>query len=389
MQVLEGEAAEYAPVDEAFLRRRLGGLFERRPDGWAITRVVGHLQLPSGELLRIRSAKASAASVLAWAAYVDPTLGPIQELRALPASADEGDIGALLARLFVDELTRVAHGHGLTRRYQRQAVRSASIRGRIDFARLSHAGGDLSRVPCVAWEQRQQTPLNQTLAAAVDRVQRDPVLRTAAGPHLEWLRGLLEGVRPEPSQALLLGTTQLDRTESPFEAALALARLLLRRACRGEGDRHEGLGFLINLEQLFERTIARALEHAGINRRIQVPVPYVRLDARGGPSVGAMAADYYCPDLPRGPLVIDAKYKTAVSSANPQQMVTYCFVMGARRGALVLPGVEGRKAVAYRFSAGDGGGEVRVEVVGLSTDGRSVSAWREAGQRLAEQIAGL
>jgi 5-methylcytosine-specific restriction endonuclease McrBC regulatory subunit McrC len=156
------------------LRRRLEGLFERRQEGWAITLVVGHLQLPSGELLRIRSPKASAASVLAWPAYVDPTLGPLQELRALPASADEGDIGALLARLFVDELTRVAHGHGLTRRYQRQAVRSASIRGRIDFARLSHAGGDLSRTPCIAWERRQQTPLNQTLAAAVDRVPARP-----------------------------------------------------------------------------------------------------------------------------------------------------------------------------------------------------------------------
>lgn len=389
MHVLEGQAAEYAPVDEAFLRRRLGGLFERRPEGWAISRVVGHLQLPSGAMLRTRSAKASAASVLAWAAYVDPTLGPIQELRALPASADQGDIGALLARLFVDELTRVAHGHGLTRRYQRVGVRSASIRGRIDFSRLSHAGGDLSRVPCVAWERRPETPLNQTLAAAIDRVQRDPILRAAAGPHLEWLTGLFEGVRPAPSPHLVDGTTPLDRLEAPFESALALARLLLRRACRGEGERHQGLGFLINLEQLFERTIARALEHAGITRRIQVPVPYVRLDAHGGSSLGAMAADYYCPDLPRGPLVIDAKYKTSVSAANLQQMVTYCFVLGARRGALVLPGEEGREAVAYRFSAGSGGGEVRVDVVGLSTDGRSVRAWREAGQRLAEQIAGL
>ena len=74
MKVLEGQTFRVADEDLPALRRHLGGLLERRHDGWAVTRMVGHLGLPSGQVLQISSPKATGASVLAWMAYVDPTL---------------------------------------------------------------------------------------------------------------------------------------------------------------------------------------------------------------------------------------------------------------------------------------------------------------------------
>jgi 5-methylcytosine-specific restriction endonuclease McrBC regulatory subunit McrC len=37
------------------------------------------------------------------------------------------------------------------------------------------------------------------------------------------------------------------------------------------------------------------------------------------------------------PVIVDAKYKTSPASANLQQMVTYCWMTGARQAVLVFP----------------------------------------------------
>ena len=64
MDVVEGSVFRLGSDDIRHLDRILGGLLERRREGWAITRIVGHVELPSGKVLRITSPKASVAS--AW-----------------------------------------------------------------------------------------------------------------------------------------------------------------------------------------------------------------------------------------------------------------------------------------------------------------------------------
>ena len=62
LYAFENEAFTVDGLDRAYLSDTLGGYFERRDEGWAVCRVVGHLRLPSGETLFIRSRKAPAAA---------------------------------------------------------------------------------------------------------------------------------------------------------------------------------------------------------------------------------------------------------------------------------------------------------------------------------------
>ena len=81
LEILENEPAQFDDEDLGHLQRLLGGLLERRRSGHAICRVVGQIALPSGTTLSISSPKARLASVLAWAAYADPSLrgeGPVE-----------------------------------------------------------------------------------------------------------------------------------------------------------------------------------------------------------------------------------------------------------------------------------------------------------------------
>jgi 5-methylcytosine-specific restriction endonuclease McrBC regulatory subunit McrC len=396
VEVLEGATFSVAEADVPALERHLGRLLERRRQGWAVTRVVGHLVLPSGVTLRIRSPKAPSASILAWASYVDPTLKALQVIGRMPEAMSDGPLAGVIAKLFVSEVVRAASRHGVIRQYHRVRVRSSTVRGAIDFARLAQLGGDLSRLPCVVWERLPDTPLNRFLAAALLRVMRDREMREACRAELPRAAVVLGGVRPLASDRLLRGKTALARNERPFEAACALARLILRHSAVGEGDDHAGMSFLINLEALFERTVARAFVEAGLDARPKEPVRYGRVEAweAGGAVVGggSMEMDVYCPNVGGEPLVIDAKYKTKVSSGNLQQMVTYCFVTGARRAVLVFPAGHVKDFRGYEFAAGELArlerriGSVRVDVVELDTTARDVAGWRRNSRAMVERV---
>src|SRR5690606_28284534 len=115
--VFENEPVAFPAEDVVALQARLGGLLERRERGWAVCRVVGQIALPSGDTLVISSRKASSASVLAWAAYADPTLAALRALGRLPASAREGELTTVTARLFLEALLEASARSGLVRCY--------------------------------------------------------------------------------------------------------------------------------------------------------------------------------------------------------------------------------------------------------------------------------
>ena len=68
------------------------------PAARAICRVVGHVALPSGDTLYVRSRKAPAAAIFAWFAYVDPKLQALRFLGAIPKTAQEGELSSIVAR---------------------------------------------------------------------------------------------------------------------------------------------------------------------------------------------------------------------------------------------------------------------------------------------------
>jgi len=388
VEVLEGAVFCCEERDLEFLSRQLGGHLERRADGWAITRLVGHLQLPSGEVLHITSPKAATAAVLAWVAYVDPSLRALRYLGRVPEALDEGTLAGVIARLFVTEFIVAATRLGVIRQYHRVGVRSSTVRGGIDFARLARLGGDLSRLPCIVWARQPETPLNRFLAAVVQRIALDRVMREACQREMSEVIALLGDVRPAVSSQILEGTSPLPRTERPFEGACSLGRLILRHTSLQEGQERQGFSFLINLEALFERTIAMAFREAGIAAVAKAPVPYRRVVGGETPDgSGSLEMDLFCPGLPDGPLVVDAKYKAHVSSGNLQQMVTYCFVTGARRAVLVFPKGNLTDRRSYLF-AGKSGKDIRIDLAELATDARDVVGWRQNARLLVADVLG-
>lgn len=376
--------------DVEYLKRFLGGLLEDRPDGVAITRVVGHVRLPSGTVLRIRSPKATGASLLSWIAYVDPRLRPLRLLGQLDRSTEDGDISTVAAQLFTRGLLAVASRNGLIRSYENSRVRVSTLRGRIDFAELGRRPASLSAMPCLVWERVTDTPLNRFLRAAASCVARDPVMRTACRDELAAVQALLGGVRPEIDFGLLSGSRSLARTEHAYDGVAAVARLILQHTYLRDGDRRPGLAFLVNVETLFEKAVCRAFADAGLEVVPKHAVPYVR-EAAGRRDARAFQPDLYCSDERIGPFVIDAKYKASVSSANLQQVLAYCFLTGAPRAVLVVPAGGTTQAERYAFTpgsrwAGLDDRRVQVDVLPFDTSGRDVAAWRANGWNMVKAL---
>lgn len=386
--VYENEPFPASAEEEERLRAALGGNVRREGRTLRIVRVAGQLRLSDGSTWVIRSHKADGASLLAWLAYADPTLDALAWLGMVPDLGDDMGFGNLVARVFCLETWRAVQTSGLLRAYHRQAVQSAVVRGRIDFARLSRGGGDLSRVPCVVFARLPQTPLNRLLAAAVQRVDRDPELRRAAGASLPQLAAHLAEVAPVVDASMVTGKTALSRLEQPFAASAALARVLLRHGGLGDGDGLRGPGFVVSLASLFERTVARAFADAGLRAVAKQPV---RVARPGGSAWNGgdrrMEIDVLLPDVRGEPVVVDAKYKTKLSSANLQQMVTYCWVTGARRAVLVVPA--GVVADRRRFEiAGPSGEVIRIDVAELELGARTLGGWRQAAEAVVATVVG-
>ncbi|MBA3550045.1 MAG: hypothetical protein H0T76_26500 [Nannocystis sp.] len=354
-----------------------------RRSGWAFVRAVGHVVLPSGCVLRIRSAKAPAHALAAWLAYTDPSLRDIVLDRDIDAVTEEGEISGLLAAIYVQLLTRACMSSGVTRVYQPVQAVSPYIRGRIDFTRHAVRGHDWSKIPCTSWMRVPDSPLNCFLVAALERARRDPLVSTRLAGALAGASHLLAGIPARIEDSLLYGRAPLQRNEWPFQGAYRLARLILQNQRLGDGQRLPGFAFILNLERLFEKAVATAFARAGVDCKARAPVTYVeRLSRTSGHR--SMYLDLLC-QTADGLLVVDAKFKHEVSAGNLQQMVTYCFLSGARRAWLILPG-EPRESSTFCFNAPDGQ-SIIIETRFLATNAASLGAWEQNGAMLAGGLA--
>jgi hypothetical protein len=390
--VFENEPFRASAEEEVHLRRILGKSLERDGRALRIVRVAGHLRMGDGRVLAIRSRKAGPASLLSWLAYGDPALAALRALGPLPDHSDEADFGSLVARVFCLETWRAVQSSGLLRAYHRQHVRSAVVRGRIDFARMARGGGDLSRTPCIVFSRLPLTPLNCLLSAAVGQIRRDPELRGAAGPTLAPLAALLAEVPPSVDRALLDDRRPLSRLEQPFSTSAALARLILRSAGLGAGHEHGSISFLIDLAGLFERTVARAFHDSHLASIVKRPVTIYRTSSQEVVLEHRvpMELDVFLPSVGGQPVVVDAKYKRSVSAANLQQMAAYCWLTGARRAVLVCPAglLEDRRS--YLLPAGqDPAATISVDVAELDLGNRTLAGWHEAARKLVATVETL
>jgi hypothetical protein len=249
--------------------------------------------------------------------------------------------------------------------------------------------GDLSKVPCSTRARQPRAPAVRSLAAAVDLVERDPVVRHASRAALTFLRVAFADVLPHADLAVVAGKISLARNEMGCASALGRARLLLRRALLGEGAREAGVGYIVNLESLFEDAVVRALQHSQLPFRAKVPVDCEQVFA---PMKGAyrmkMEMDAFAPTLASlgGGVVVNAKYKRAIAASNLQQVVTYCYVTGSTAAVLVVPAGFGAGPARYRFADGRGTGAIDVHVLEFDTSGASIEAWETNAAKLGTAV---
>lgn len=85
--------------------------------------------------------------------------------------------------------------------------------------------------------------------------------------------------------------------------------------------------------------------------------------------------------------MVDAKYRSQVSPSSLQQMLSYCFLTGARRAVLVYPAEALKTPAVYRFASPEGV-EVVVEAVGFDVTGQDQSAWSKNARALTDKILG-
>lgn len=389
VDIYENEPFPVRPDQEEALQRVLAGRLKRvARDRLRVTGVAGHVRLPSGEIWNIRSRKAGAACLLTWLAYADPMLEALRLLDPLPEYTQAGDLGPLVARAFCVATWRAIQTSGLLRTYHRQHIRSPVIRGRIDFAHLARTGGDLSRTPCIVFSRLPQTPLNRLLAAAVERIRRDPVLRLAAGASLPSLAAALAEVPPLVDAALMSARMPLSRLEQPFESSYALACLILRSTGLASGSELDGAGFLVDLANLFERAVARAFRDSSFEAWPKHPVRLFRASpAARLARARSMQLDLYLPSVHGHRVVIDAKYKDRVATANLQQMITYCIGTGSQHAVLVFPtGHLTDKRTYVLVPPQPGAAQLQIHLVEFDFAQTKLSGWHEAACRVVAEV---
>jgi len=341
--------------------------------------------LPSATVLRVKSKKASARSILAWVAHCDPTLRRLRLLPTADNAAEPGELAALAASVFARDVLQAARAHGLARAYARQPVSASVMRGRIDFSRQARARGDRAAIACIVWERTQDILLNRWLASAVLAIVSDPVMRAACANEIPSLRALFDGIEPLTRAELHAPPPRLPRHLAHLEMPVALASLLIRQSYLDQGVSHRGTSFFINLEPLFELTVVRAFKDAGVACTPRYSAHY-QMEGTGR-TTEALEIDLFCSSV-HGGLVVDAKYKTELSAANLHQMVTYCHLTGATTAVLVLPAGHLRGPRRYTFGAPDGK-KIIVETAELRTDAQRIEDWRVFGRALVDTILAL
>lgn len=372
------------------LGRLLGGNFKLVGDGYGkVLRTAGTLSMPGGPTISIRSKKAPAAGLLAWAAYASPELSALRWVRPIHGLGQDGDLTSVAARTFCEELQSAVNSAGVLRRYRRRSETSQTIRGRVDFARLVRLGGSLSSVPCEVFARLPNTALNRVFAYTLNRTLRNPLMRRAAGPRLGPLLAAFGNVHASSNLEADLAALALDRFERPFAASLALARFILRGLGVAEGKGGTSLGFLVNLANLFEGAVARAFADSAFAASPKRRLRYQRCSEDGWSHAGSMEVDVFLAGADEGrPVIVDAKYKSAPSSANLQQVVTYCWMTGSRQAILVFPAgvLVDRRPFRYRARGGDA---VTVHMMEMACDAHTLDGWNAAASRLIADVAEL
>lgn len=260
------------------------------------------------------------------------------------------DLLEILIRLFCDQLFAAVH-RGLPRRYIACEDDLGVLRGRLDAKRqFTVLAGTPQRLACRYEELSADTPLNQIIKAAVERLAT--VARASENKRrLNELSFVFSNITRVPIRHLPWQRVVLDRTNRIWGTLLKFAGLLLSKRFQTTSlGRHHGYALLFEMNLLFEEYVGRLLR-----QKLAASVRTIRLQ---GPKGHALVADDGSrrfatrPDIVisqggRVRLIIDTKWKSlakhandlqrSVSHADVYQMIAYGQVYNCDHIMLLYP----------------------------------------------------
>ncbi|MEX1028359.1 MAG: hypothetical protein WD049_10215 [Candidatus Paceibacterota bacterium] len=319
--------------------------------------VVGRLQFGTVDV-RILP-KYPMPSLLAMLAEVHELAQLTPQLVGYDTSPEVVD---LLVQIFLGQVERVVR-QGLRRTYIEEDEELVAVRGRIDLRRTVdlHLRGK-AKAQCRYEDFTLDGPENGTLLAALRAITAArmlPVVRRNVGH-----RAAAEfvGVRPRFQRGA--DPVAFDRLNQHYHPALQLAQLILE--CMGvtqDFGMTEADGFMLNMNQLFERFVERRL-------RKLLTVDGIQVRAQKQSSFDVLKQSAIQPDLliqsRHGQRVVaDTKYKvgTKPDPSDLYQMLTYCRVLNIANGVLFTVGT----GQLRRYEVLDG--VTTIEVIPVDLDG--------------------
>lgn len=318
--------------------------------GWKVTAEYWVGTVARGDLVVRVAPKIGAVQVLRLLAMADGAADLAVDEEQVQV-ADDADLSAVLARLFVLEAEH-ALAAGPLRGYRTEDQTLPVLRGRLRLRdQYLRRFGQLSPLEVTVDEWTIDTTENQLIRAAALALLALPGL--TAG--MEADRRRVDRMLAE-AQRLVAGATlptwQPTRLNARLHALLGLADLTLRHlsveSTAGDTVVH---GFRVNMAHLFERLVARLLIDVDPAWSAQVTLP---LDQR---ETLAIRPDLVRDDGSGWSGIADTKYKILddagkVSNADIYQLVTYCARLGLNAGHLIYAD-GGTPPLPYRVTGTD------------------------------------
>ena len=265
-----------------------------------------------------------------------------------PAATEPGAAGNealnFLAVQFVARL-RERLDAGLQRGYAERAHCGPVLQGRLDVvAQMRHAAAK-EQLHSRLDDFTADIPCNRVVRAVAEHLATSPLVEPALRARLrQALPGFLD------VQAVLLSPALFDAADVDARATAYRQLLDLCRVLGGALGAQSAPGFLLNMDQVFERYVARGVQAAfATSRRHRVAV---QRSYRFHQPVAGQADLLMRPDLSierdgRPCLVVDAKWKRTAGRQGPTddlyQMLAYAAGLGAGRVVLVYPGQRDRR----------------------------------------------
>lgn len=310
---------------------------------------VGVLGLPSGRRILLRT-KIPGTVLLDWLVYLQEF--PELELWTSGGNIERsGDWQTVLARLFLSEMELVTRCH-LRKGFVQMNVESSDVRGRILTNRLSQRPWRLPLIPQIVRGRSLNTPANQMLATALDKLihfQTD-LTATELQRYHQVRNDWSEIDRDSLDQQAIIHSSVAAPPDG-YRSAVQLARLLLTGASLDPSSGVGGSTFTLSLSRIWEHAVTRMCDDLSSETGWQVaPRSHSvrRWDDSHGPDDPnrSLIADTL---LRRGSerWVLDAKYKRSFGNEARNdgfQMCAYVLGFRAQRATLVYPFSPGQLA---------------------------------------------